>query len=84
MTRDKLSEEELRDLLLEALIEVEREQEDKGNLTRSGQDVLTRFQGFFELLGAVQLGFLVACLTVLANFVVVRMLFHLDLSRYLS
>lgn len=78
----KLSDEELRDLLLQVFLEIQKEQEGRGALPRSDQDVLTRFGGFFEMVGAIQVAFFVACLTILMNFVIVRMIFHLDLSRY--
>jgi hypothetical protein len=79
---DKLSSEELRDLHLEVYVEIQREQEDQGAIPRSEQNVLTRFRWLFEIMGAVQLAFFLACLTILLNFVVVRMLFHIDFSRY--
>jgi hypothetical protein len=80
--RGKLSDEELRDLHLEVFLEFQKEQEEKGVIPRSERNVLTRFRGFFEFVGAVQLAFFLACLTILANFVIVRMMFHLDFSRY--
>lgn len=80
----RLSDEELTDLHLQAFLEFQREQEENGAIPRSERNVLTRFRGFFVFLGAVNLAFFVACLTVLLNFIVVRILFHLDFSRYLG
>ena len=41
-------------------------------------------RGVFESIGAIQLGLVVACAAILLNFLIVVMLFHLDLSRYLG
>jgi hypothetical protein len=79
-----LREEEREQLLLRAYLEMQREQEANGVLPRSGRNVLTRFRRVFECLGALQIGLLVACLTILLNFLIVVMLLHLDASRYLK
>lgn len=84
IARGSLSDEELTDLHLKAFLEFRQEQEEKGVIPRSEQTVLTRFRGFFVVLGAVNLAFFLACLTILLNFIVVRVLFHLDFSRYLG
>lgn len=79
-----LRDEELEELLLHAYLEVQSDQEAKGAMPRSGETVLTRFRGVFESIGAIQLGLVVACAAILLNFLIVVMLFHLDLSRYLG
>lgn len=75
-------EEERADLLLRAYLDFRRELEEKGVVPREEKNVLTRFRGVFEFVGAIQLGLLTACFTILLNFVIVVMLLHLDLSRY--
>jgi len=82
--RGQFSDEELTDLHLEAFLEFEKEQEDKGAIPRSETNLMARFRGFLVFLGAVNLALFVACLTVLLNFIVVRLLLHLDVSRYLG
>jgi hypothetical protein len=77
-----LREEERAELLLRAYLEVEREQQERGALPRKRRNVLTRFRPLFECLGAIQLGLLIACLTIFLNFLLVVMLLHLDVSRY--
>jgi hypothetical protein len=79
-----LRDGELEELLLRAYLEVQRDQEEKGALPRSGQNVLSRFRVVFECLAAIQLGLLVACVTILLNFLVVVKILHLDVSRYLG
>ena len=77
-----LQDEERADLLLRAYFEFRRELEGKGTVPREEKNVLTRFRGVFEFVGALQLGLLTACFTILLNFVIVVMFLHLDLSRY--
>jgi hypothetical protein len=79
-----LREAELVELHLRAYLEVQRDQEAQGAMPRSGQDVLSRFRVVFECLGAIQVGLLVACVTILLNFLIVVVLLHLDVSRYLG
>lgn len=79
-----LRDAELEELLLRAYLEVQRDQEAKGAMPRSGRDVLTRFRVLFECLGAIQLGLLVACVTILLNFLIVVKILHVDVSRYLG
>lgn len=79
-----LREEELEELLLRAYLEVQGDQEASGAIPPSGATVLARFRSVFEWVGAIQLGLLVACTTVLLNFLIVVMLFHIDLSRYMG
>lgn len=81
---NELSDEDLRDLHLEVFLEFQKEQEDKGVIPRGGQNVLTRFRSVFEVLGAISLAFFLASMTVFLNFFIVRLLFHLDFSRYLG
>ena len=80
----RLRDEEIEELLLRAYLEVQRDQEAKGAVPRRGRDVLTRFSGVFICLGALQLSLLVACITIVLNFLVIVMLLHLDLSRYVG
>ena len=81
---DGLREEERLELLLRAYLDVQGEQEVKGVLPRSGENVLTRLRGAFEFVGALQLGLLVACMSILLDFIIVVMIFHLDVARYSS
>ena len=75
-----LRDEERAELLLRAYLEAQ--QEAKGAMPISGGNVLTRFRGVFECFGAIQLGLLMACVTILLNFVIGVMVFHVDISRY--
>ena len=79
-----LREEERAELLLRTYLEMQREQEAQGALPRRGKTVLTRFRWVFEGLAAMQVGFFVACLTLLLNFLIVVMLLHIDVSRYIG
>ena len=81
-TPSGLRDEERAELLLRAYLEMEREQQERGALPRRRRTVLTRFRLLFECLGAIQIGLLVACLTIFLNFLIVVMLLHLDVSRY--
>jgi hypothetical protein len=45
---------------------------------------MSRLSAWLALLGAVQLGLLVASFGVFSVFVVTRMILHLDFSRYLG
>jgi hypothetical protein len=79
-----LREEERQELLLRAYLEMQREQQERGALPPSGRNVLTRFRRVFECLGAIQIGLLIACFTIFMNFLIIVMLLHLDMSRYLT
>lgn len=79
-----LREEERAELLLRTYLEVEREQEAQGVLPRRGKTILRRFRWLFEGLAALQVGFFVACLTLFLNFLIVVMLLHIDVSRYVG
>jgi len=82
--RSRLTDEEMKDLHLEVFLDVQKELEDKGLIPRRERNLLTRFSGLFVFLGAVNLAFFLACLTILLNFIVVRLLLHVDFSRYLG
>lgn len=79
-----LRDGEFEELLVRAYLEIQRDQEAQGAMPRSGQDVLSRFRLLFECLGAIQMGLLVACVTILLNFLIVVVVLHLDVSRYLG
>jgi len=79
-----VSEVKLNELHLEVFLDVQKELEDKGVIPRRERSILTRLRGFFVYLGAINLAFFLACLTILLNFIVVRMLLHIDFSRYLG
>lgn len=83
-TRSGLTEEELRDLYLQVFLDVQKELEHKELIPRRERNLLTRFRAFFVFLGAVNLAFFLACLTILLNFIIVRLLLHVDFSRYLG
>lgn len=83
-THSRPRAEELRDLHLQVFLDVQKELEAKDLIPRRERNFLTRFGGAFVFLGAVNLAFFLACLTILLNFVVVRMLLHVDFSRYLG
>jgi len=80
--RRKTDSEELKELLLTAFLDVQQEQEQRGAQPRRDENVLARFRGVFEFIGAIQLGLLLAAVGVLLVFLVSRMMFHLDLARY--
>jgi len=83
-TLGNLSEDKLNELHLEVFLDVQKELEDKGVIPRRERNVLTRFGGFFVCLGAINFAFFLASWTILLNFIVVRMLLHIDCSRYLG
>lgn len=78
----QFQDEERTELLLRTYLQFRRELEEKDALPREEKNVLTRFRGEFEFIGALLLGLLTACFTIFLNFVIVVMLLHLDLSRY--
>ena len=63
---------------------VQAEQLAQGTLPDVDRTVLSRLSGWLALLGAVQLGLLVASFSVFSIFVVTRLILHLDFSRYLG
>ena len=78
----QFQDEERAEILLRTYLQFRRELEEKDALPREEKNVLTRFRGGFEFIGALLLGLLTACFTIFLNFVIVVMLLHLDLSRY--
>jgi hypothetical protein len=77
-----LREEERAAVLLRVYLEFKHELEDKGVVLGDVKTVLTRFRGLFEFTGALLLGLLTGCFTIMLNFLIVVMLLHLDVSRY--
>jgi hypothetical protein len=75
---DRNKSEELRDLLLQTYLEVQEEHETRRG-TRLNNSLVTRYRRTFEFISAVQLGFLVACLSVFIEFVIIRLILHLDI-----
>ena len=82
--RPRLRDEEFEALCLRAYFEAGESLEGKGALPRQAENVLARFRSVFEFVGAVQLGLLVASVSVLLNFVIVLMFLHLDVLKYLG
>lgn len=78
-TYQQMQDENLKQLLLETYLEVEQEQEADLSIPRSDSHSLGRFRRMFELLGAIHLGLLIACLTIFIEFVILRLILHLDI-----
>lgn len=64
------------DLLADAYISVQNELEESGAIPGANRDWTRRLRGLLIALGGVEIGFIIAGLAVLANFVVINMLFH--------
>lgn len=68
----KLDKETQEQLLLETYVNFEQ-QYNAGRET----NILVEMQDKLELVGAIQLGFFIACLTTFLNFLVVNLILHL-------
>jgi hypothetical protein len=79
-----LDETDRQEVLWRTYQAVQAEQLAKGALPDVDRTVMSRLSGWLALLGAVQLGLLVASFGVFSVFVVTRMILHLDFSRYLG
>ena len=77
-----LDEADREEVLWRTYQAVRAEQLAQGVLPDVDRTVLSRLSGVIAVLGAVQLGLLVAAFGVLSVFVVTRMILHLDFSRY--
>jgi hypothetical protein len=77
-----LSDDDRREVLWHTYLAVQREQQAAGTLPDVDRTVLSRVGGVLAVVGAVQLGALVASFSVFTIFVVTRMIMHLDFSRY--
>lgn len=75
-----------RELLLQALLDEEEERRrgtpPKGAERRREWNLMRRFRPVFETAGALVLGLLLASFIVLVIFLVTRLIFHIDLSRF--
>lgn len=76
-----LTERERESLLLESYLEVEEEQARLGTLPRK-RTVIGLLRPALKYVGALQIGLLVSVFTMFIVFVITRMMFHLDMSRY--
>lgn len=78
-----LDDDDRREVLWRTYVAVQREQQALGTLpAAAGRTVLSRFGWVLAWLGAIQLGVLVSCFSVFIVFVVTRMVFHIDLTRF--
>lgn len=77
-----LTDDDRREVLWHTYLAVQREQRAAGQLPDVDRTVLSRVGGVLAVIGAMQLGALVACFSVFAIFVVTRMIMHVDFSRY--
>jgi len=84
MERAPLREEEFEALCLHAYAEAQESFEAKGKLPRPAGNLLARFRHVFEFIGAIQLGLLVACISILLNFMIVLLILHLDVKGVLG
>ncbi len=74
-----LTAEQVRHTLADAYERLEQELSESGALPRPGRTVLHWLRVPLELLGAVQLGLVTACLSMFVLFVLINLLFHLHL-----
>lgn len=63
--------------LLRAYLLAQRKYEDEGRIPLDRGTILTRYRRFWEALGAIHLGLLIAIMTIVLNFIIVNMLLHL-------
>jgi len=68
----------VRQILLETYMQVHDEQEKLGRLPDSSDNFLSRHSTFLQMIGAIHLGLLIASLTILLNYIVLRMILHID------
>lgn len=79
MNNDKASTDETAcEILLEAYMQVHDEQEKLGHLPDSRKSFLSRHSTFLQMTGAIHLGLFIASLTILLNYIVLRMILHID------
>jgi len=77
-----LDDDDRREVLWHTYLAVQREQHAQGALPDVDRTVLSRVGGLLAVIGALQLGALVAALGVFAIFIVTRLILHLDFTRY--
>jgi hypothetical protein len=65
-------------VLLGLYVETERELQDRGAMPRPQPGRLQRSRRALEIAGAVNLGFLIACLTIFVLFVFLNLVFHVQ------
>jgi uncharacterized membrane protein YoaK (UPF0700 family) len=78
-----LTHDERRHVLFQEYLALQHEQEEKGAMPVR-RTVLFRLAWLFEFLGAISVGMLCAAFAVLAVFLVTRVIFHIDLTRYFT
>jgi hypothetical protein len=83
---EKQRQAELRELLLQTVLEEQQERrraKPRGVAERRRDwNVVRRFQALFEASGAFVLGLVISSIVILLIFVLTRMIFHIDLSKY--
>ena len=84
MGTQALDDADRREVLWRTYQAVQAEQLALGTLPDVDRTVLSPLGRWLALLGAVQLGLLVASFSVFSIFVVTRMILHIDFSRYLG
>jgi hypothetical protein len=72
----RYSDDTYLDHLVDAYISVQRELEESGVIPGANKDWTRRLRGLLIALGGIEIGFIIAGFVLLANFVVVNMLFH--------
>lgn len=75
-------DEVLREILFETYVDCQKECEASGKMPRDDDTALARFRPALELVGAIQLGILIACVTTLINFLITRMVLHIDIPWF--
>jgi len=75
-------DELLQGILFEAYVDCQKDCETSGKIPRNENTVLSRYRPAFELVGAIQFGIFIACLTTLLIFVITRMVLHIDISWF--
>lgn len=79
MNNDQLgADESAHEILLEAYMQVHDEQEKLGHLPDSRKSFLSRHSVFLQMTGAIHLGLFIASLTILLNYIVLRMILHIE------
>ena len=67
----------VREELVNAYLHVQQQYEDEGQNPKDEGTVFSRYRGLWETMGAIHVGLLVAAVTLLLNFIVINIIFHL-------
>ncbi len=77
---NRLRSPQVREDLVKAYLYVQQKYEDEGQIPRDRGTLLSRYRSFWETMGAIHLGMLIAVVSIWLNFIVINFLLHLPPS----